>query len=245
MSTGGRADTHQVSIAIVDDEDDLRIAVAEHLSDEGYCVAGVASAAAFRDLAAVTQIDAVILDLAMPGEGGMSLARWIRSNSNMGIIFATASGRPIDKIVGFETGADDYIVKPFALRELSARLKGLLRRMPAGGRTAIGPPPRSAREIRQFGRCRFDPVAVSLTRDGQAEPLTAAESRLLVLLTANPGRVFSRPQLAAASETMAQSDRAVDSAIVRLRKKIEDDPASPKHLKTVRGEGYRFESGQP
>jgi DNA-binding response OmpR family regulator len=229
----------------VDDEDDLRSAVAEHLGDEGYHVAGVANAQAFRDLAAVTRIDAVILDIAMPGEDGMSLARWIRSNSNMGIIFATASGRPIDRIVGFETGADDYIVKPYALRELSARLKGLLRRMPAAGPTTIGMPPQAAIETRRFGRCSFDPVAASLTRDGRTEPLTAAESRLLALLTASSGRVFSRMQLAAATGMVAENERAVDSAIVRLRRKIEDDPASPKHLKTVRGEGYRFEGGQP
>jgi DNA-binding response OmpR family regulator len=245
MSTRRGAGTDEVSIVIVDDEDDLRGAVAEHLGDEGYRVSGVASAAAFRELAAVTRIDAVILDLAMPGEDGLSLARWIRSNSRMGIIFATAAGRPIDRIVGFETGADDYLVKPYALRELSARLKGLLRRLPADGGAAIGAPPRSAGEVRTFGNCRFDPAAASLTRDGRTESLTAAESRLLVLLTENPGRVFSRPQLAAAIGMTAQNDRAVDSAIVRLRRKIEDDPASPRHLKTVRGEGYSFESRQP
>jgi DNA-binding response OmpR family regulator len=243
MSTRGGADTREVSIVIVDDEDDLRGAVAEHLGDEGYRVAGVASAAAFRELAAVTRIDAVILDLAMPGEDGLSLARWIRSNSSMGIIFATAAGRPIDRIVGFETGADDYLVKPYALRELSSRLKGLLRRLPAGAAAPIAAPANSADGVRTFGNCRFDPVAASLTRDGRTESLTSAESRLLILLTENPGRVFSRPQLAAAIGMTAEHDRAVDSAIVRLRRKIEDDPASPRHLKTVRAEGYSFESG--
>ena len=106
-------------------------------------------------------------------------------------------------------------------------------------------PTKAASESRRFGGCSFDPVAASLTRDGRTEPLTAAESRLLSLLTASPGRVFSRTQLAAAAGMMAENERAVDSAIVRLRRKIEDDPACPKHLKTVRGEGYRFESGQP
>ena len=158
MSTKGSADTRRVSIVIVDDEDDLRSAVAEHLGDEGYHVAGVANAQAFRELAAVTRIDAVILDIAMPGEDGMSLARWIRSNSNMGIIFATASGRPIDKIVGFETGADDYIVKPYALRELSARLKGLLRRMPPAGPAAIG----SRRKPRARSGGSADAVSIPL-----------------------------------------------------------------------------------
>jgi DNA-binding response OmpR family regulator len=245
MSKEGGANNHQASIVIVDDEDDLRGAVAEYLGDEGFRVSGVGSARAFRELAAVTEIDAVILDLAMPGEDGLSLAHWIRSNSSMGIIFATASGRPIDRIVGFETGADDYIVKPFALRELSARLRALLRRMPDRRGTMIGIPTRSAADIRHFGACRFDPVATSLTKDGRKQSLTAAETRLLVLLTASPGRVFSRSELAAAIGMTAENDRAIDTAIVRLRRKIEDDAATPKHLITVWGEGYQFEGGQP
>jgi DNA-binding response OmpR family regulator len=245
MSTGGTSDTHQASIVIVDDEDDLRSAVAEHLGDEGYRVAGVANAAAFRELAAMTSIDAVILDLAMPGENGLSLARWIRAHSDMGIIFATAAGRPIDRIVGFETGADDYLVKPFGLEELSARLKGLLRRLPSGAGVRIAAAPIATGDCRQFGSWRFDPVAASLLRDGRTVPLTPAESRLLLVLTENPGRVFSRTQLAAASGMTAENDRAVDSAIVRLRRKIEDDPASPRHLRTIRGEGYSFEGRSP
>jgi DNA-binding response OmpR family regulator len=244
MSTRGGAGNREVSIVIVDDEEDLRDAVVESLGDEGYRVAGVGDAAAFRSLAAATRIDAVILDMAMPGEDGLSLARWIRSNSGMGIIFATAAGRPIDRIVGFETGADDYLVKPYSLRELSARLKGLLRRLPSDAASPIAVKTKPEGGLRRFGNCLFDPVAASLTRDGQASSLTAAESRLLVLLTDNPGRVFSRAQLAAAIGMTAENDRAVDSAVVRLRRKIEGDPASPQHLRTVRGEGYRFD-GRP
>jgi len=244
MSTRGEGGTQGVSIVIVDDEEDLRDAVVESLGDQGYRVAGVADAAAFRALAAVTRIDAVILDMAMPGEDGLSLAQWIRSNSGMGIIFATAAGRPIDKIVGLETGADDYLVKPYSLRELSARLKGLLRRLPAGAASTLATSKSQPGDVRTFGNCRFDPVTASLTRDGRAGLLTPAESRLLALLTDNPGRVFSRTQLAVAIGMTAENDRAVDSAIVRLRRKIEDDPASPRHLRTVRGEGYRFD-GRP
>src|SRR5262249_54888875 len=131
---GAGAGSEKVSptIAIVEDEDDLRSAVEEYLTGHGYRVLGAANAEAFRAIAAERPIDAVVLDIAMPQGDGLALARWIGRHSGAGIIFATASGKPIDRIVGLEAGADDYIVKPYGLRELLARLKGLLRRMPAG-----------------------------------------------------------------------------------------------------------------
>lgn len=234
-----------VTIAVVDDEADLRDAVAEYLQGHGYTVLTAADAAAFRALTAAHAIDAVVLDVAMPGEDGLSLARWLRQTSDVGIIFASAAGMPIDRIVGLELGADDYLVKPYDLRELLARVRSLVRRLearpaqlsggeikarPAGRRIAFG-----GYELDLDGRRLIDAA-------GRTVDLTPLEYDLLEILASRPNRVLTRAQIAdfGRGGEIGEADRRIDVRITRLRRKIEIEPDRPRFIRTVRGEGYVF-----
>lgn len=234
------------TIAIADDEEHLREAVAEYLAGYGYEVVTAPDAAAFRLLAADRTIDVAILDIAMPGEDGLSLARWLRRQSRAGIIFASASGSAMDRIVGLEIGGDDYLSKPYDLRELLARVRSLIRRLdaatPVPAPAATGPAaPPQARQVR-FGPFTLDPASRRLSHreDGPVD-LTAAEFDLLEALATRPNRILSRgliAELLGDEGAGAEGDRRIDVRITRLRRKIEPDPDSPRFIRTVRGEGY-------
>jgi DNA-binding response OmpR family regulator len=236
----------KTTVAIVDDEEHLREAVAEYLELQGFDVLAYRNAQAFREESAGKAIDVAILDIAMPGEDGLSLARFIRKSRPTGIIMATAAGRPIDRIVGLEIGADDYLVKPYELRELLARIKSVLRRVkasPAGAQPATAQPAAPEGRSLKFGTLTLDLDARRLV-DGQgaAIDLTAMEFDLLQALATRPNRVLSRGQLQefAHGRSADESDRSIDIRVTRLRKKIEPDPEHPRFIKTVRGEGYVF-----
>ncbi len=231
-------------VAIVDDEEHLREAVGEYLELQGFEVLSYRNAQVFREESVGKHIDVAILDIAMPGEDGLSLARFIRKSGSTGIIMATAAGRAIDRIVGLEIGADDYVVKPYELRELLARIKSVLRRVKAAPASAT---PQAAatpegRSLR-FGSLTLDLDARRLV-DGTNGPveLTAMEFDLLQALATRPNRVLSRGQLQefAHGRSADESDRSIDIRVTRLRKKIEPDPEHPRFIKTVRGEGYVF-----
>ncbi len=235
-------------LAIVDDEPHLREAVADFLRGYGFEVIEAADAAAFRALVAEAPVDVALLDIAMPGEDGLSLARWLRRRSRTGIIFATAAGLPIDRIVGLEIGADDYVVKPYDLRELLARIRSLLRRLAAEPAPAAAapsaPPANPASRTIQFGPYVLDRDGRRLTdRDGRTIDLTPKEFDLLEILASRANRVLSRAQLVelGADEAEAgESDRRIDIRVTRLRRKIEPQPDRPRFIRTVRGEGYVF-----
>jgi DNA-binding response OmpR family regulator len=229
------------TIAIAEDESDLREAVAEYLGDRGMRVLQAADARAFRVLVEREPIDLAVLDIQMPGEDGLSLARWLRGRSKVGIIFATAADQTVDRILGLEMGADDYITKPYELRELLARIRGILRRIgdvPAQEPTTAEP----RREVIAIGTLNLDVTARRLTRqNGVDVKLTSGELDTLIVLAQRPRRVLSRETLAQLlGESGGESGRALDVRIVRIRRKIEDGPMSNHCLRTVRGEGYMF-----
>ncbi|MBX3584829.1 MAG: response regulator transcription factor [Rhizobiaceae bacterium] len=232
-------------IAIVEDEPDLRDAVAEYLGANGYDVRTAENADAMRELVKTESFNLAILDIAMPGEDGLSLGRWLRQQAPMGIIYATAAGSAIDRIVGLELGADDYVVKPYELRELLARVRSVLRRVPRpeDAPAATGKSREPERRIIAFGDFKADLDGRMVTgRGGTILDLAKSEFDVLEVFLTRCNRLLSR---AAISDAIGfaedpESSRAVDIRIMRLRKKIEDDPANPKFLRTVRGEGYIF-----
>ena len=232
-------------IVIVDDEPDLRDAVAEYLTASGYDVTVAGDAAAMREIAREQSFNLAILDISMPGEDGLSLGRWLRSKMPVGIIFATASGTSIDRIVGLELGADDYIVKPYELRELLARVRSVLRRVPppSGLVTDDEAPPRAARRVINFGGMSADLDGRIVTGlDGSVIEMAKSEFDVLEVFLTRSNRLLSRPAIAEAIgfADEAEDSRALDIRIMRLRKKIEADPSNPRFLRTVRGEGYIF-----
>jgi DNA-binding response OmpR family regulator len=242
--SGGET-TLRARIVVVEDEPDLRDAVAEYLIANGFDVTALPDAAAMRVLAEQEAFHLAILDIAMPGEDGLSLARWLRGKMPIGIIFATAAGTSIDRIVGLELGADDYIVKPYELRELLARVRSVLRRVP----TPSEPRPaaqagegEAQRRRTWFGVYQADFDARTVTGPNGILDLAKSEFDVLEVFLKRANRLLTR---SAISEAIGLSEdpensRAIDIRIMRLRKKIEDDPANPKFLRTVRGEGYVF-----
>jgi two-component system phosphate regulon response regulator OmpR len=187
----------------------------------------------------------VLLDLRLPGEDGLTLARWLREHYDLGIIMVTASGDVIDRVVGLELGADDYIAKPFDPRELLARVKSVLRRLQARSPSepaSAAVPANGAR--RRFGRCELDVEARRLFEIGGAEiTITAMEFELLRVFLANPNRVLSRDQLLMHTRNREWEpfDRSIDIRIGRLRRKVEPDPSGePRCIRTVRNAGYMY-----
>ena len=225
-------------IAVVDDDEDVRAAVAEYLRRNGFSVSEADSAAALREIMASRPVDLAILDITMPGEDGISLAREIRSLGRAGIIMLTARNDDVDKIVGLEVGADDYVTKPYNSRELLARVKAVLRRARGDdvARATLGA------EV-QMGKCRLNLTTHRLyDSEGVEVPLTAMEYDLLRTFAENPNRVLSRDQLLdlAHDKDMEAFDRSIDTRIARIRRKIEPDPTKPDCLRTVRGAGYLY-----
>lgn len=234
--------TVRARIIIVEDEPDLRDAVAEYLVANGYEVETASTAAEARPMLEKGAFHIAILDIAMPGEDGLSLGRWLRSRQPTGIIYATAAGTALDRIVGLELGADDYIVKPYELREVLARVRSVLRRVPEPVRSKPEVRPTARRAI-QFGPYNVDLDGRLVTGPGGAAiELAKSEFDVLEIFVTRANRLLTR---SAISEAIGfgedpESSRAVDIRVMRLRKKIEADPSNPKFLRTVRGEGYIF-----
>jgi len=245
-TAGKRAMTKQVQphVVVVDDESDIRETVEEYLRLHGYRVGMADGGEALRRLAAADDIDLVLLDINMPGEDGLSLARFLREKGGIGIIMLTAAGETVDRIVGLEMGADDYMAKPFDLRELLARTKAVLRRRTAGGSVAEGEAEPTARV--RFGHCLLDLDAHRLYDEaGNEIAITAMEFDLLKAFAEHPNRVLNRDQLLelAHNRSWEPFDRSIDIRIARLRRKVERDPAKPQVIKTVRGTGYVYAAG--
>jgi len=225
-------------IVVVDDDPDVRETVAEYLRRNGFAVSEADGGASLRALMAARPIDLALLDINMPGDDGLTLAREIRQSGKAGIIMLTANSDDLDKIVGLEVGADDYVTKPFNPRELLARVKAVLRRAKSGGEATAT----LGREV-QMGRCRLNLDARRLYRaDGNEVPLTAMEFDLLRTFAEHPGRPLSRDRLLdlAHSKEMEPFDRSIDTRIARIRRKIEIDPTRPDCIRTVRGAGYVY-----
>lgn len=229
-------------ILIVDDDRDVRESLSEYLREHGYEVSVAEGGEAMRRGFASGAPDLVLLDLNMPGEDGLSLARWLRANHDVAIIMVTGAGEVVDRVIGLEVGADDYIAKPFDPRELRARLKSVLRRAKGGG----GAEKPQGKKVR-VGRCTLDLQTHQLTGpSGEDLPLTGMEFDLLRVFVERPNQVLSRDQLLnhTRNREWEPFDRSIDIRIARLRKKIEADPEKPKTLKTVRGAGYIFIPGE-
>jgi two-component system phosphate regulon response regulator OmpR len=227
-----------VHVLVVDDDARIRQMLARYFEQEGYRVAVAADGAGLRTQLAAGPIDIVLLDVVMPGEDGLTLAREIRARSDVGIIMLTGRGEMLDRVVGLEIGADDYVTKPFDLRELRARIGAILRR-----RMQAAPPPAEPGRFVRFGRARLDLAMSRLLHDDDTEqPLTAMEFDLLRAFAQYPNRVLSRDRLLdlAHNRNWEAFDRSIDIRIARIRRKIERDPAKPEVIKTVHGLGYIY-----
>ena len=233
----------EVHIVVVDDEKGVRETFEEYLTLQGFTVTALASATALRTMIDDgARFDIAILDISMPGEDGLSLARYLREHSSLGILMVTASAKTVDRIIGLEIGADDYLAKPVDLRELLARIKAVLRRLGGQDKAAAEPEDRAKRTV-AFGACSLDLDAHKLFDGSGAEiTLTAMEFDLLKAFAERPNRVLSRVQLLelAHNRDWEPFDRSIDIRIARLRRKLERDPEKPQVIKTVRGAGYRF-----
>jgi two-component system phosphate regulon response regulator OmpR len=227
-------------ILVVDDDADVRRMLSEYLGDHGYRVSAVGDGAAMRAQLERELPDLVLLDLSLPGDDGLTLARQLRARHNVGIIMVTGSSEPIDRVVGLEVGADDYIGKPFDPRELRARIKSVLRRTQS--QTAPALPAAGDKRV-AVGNLRLDLAAHALfDRDGAEVALTTMEFELLKAFVERPNQVLSRDQLLSLSRDRSWEpfDRSIDIRITRLRRKIEDDPDKPRLIRTVRGAGYMY-----
>src|SRR3712207_3766379 len=225
-------------VVVVDDDPDVRETVAEYLRRNGFAVTEADGGDSLREVMAARPIDLAVLDINMPGDDGLTLAREIRSSGSAGIIMLTANNDDLDKIVGLEVGADDYITKPYNPRELLARVKAVLRRARHGGEETAT----LGREV-QMGKCRLNLDTRRLYEpDGSEVAITAMEFDLLRTFAERPNRVLSRDQLLdlAHNKEMEAFDRSIDTRITRLRRKIEPDPSKPDCIRTVRGVGYVY-----
>jgi len=227
-------------ILVVEDDEFIRGIIAVYLADEGYRVTNVANGREMRAALASDPADLVLMDLRLPGEDGFVLTRYLREHHDIGIIIITSRSETTDRVAGLECGADDYIVKPFAERELLARIRSVLRRAPS--RRAPMPPPDSAwQHAVSFHGCELDPVAAKFRApNGTEVPLTNNEARLLAHLARHIGTVMSREDLSSAvlQRSWDPCDRSIDVLVTRLRQKIEFDPKRPTMIRTMRGEGY-------
>jgi two-component system phosphate regulon response regulator OmpR len=222
-------------ILVVDDDPELRKLLADYLTDVGFEVELAADGEQMWRLIANAMPDAIVMDLMLPGTDGLTLIREVRAKSNVPILMLSARGEEIDRVVGLEVGADDYLAKPFSPRELLARLRALLRR------THAVPVAQRDDEL-VFGPYRLDLAARRLLREGVEVALSSAEFDLLKVLAERPGRVLSRDVLLDLLKGYEREpfDRTVDNRVARLRRRIEPDPAHPVFIRAVRGEGYLF-----
>jgi two-component system OmpR family response regulator len=235
--------TQSQHIVIVDDEAPAREMVGDYLKMHGFTVTLCDGGESLRGTIETGVPDLVVLDLNMPEEDGLSIIRDLKSRTNVPVIMLTATASPIDRVVGLELGADDYIAKPCELRELMARIRSVLRRS-APVKAPEAASAKSAKDqLVRFGTKWLDLEAQALRDDeGNEHPLTASEFSLLKVFAANPKRVLSRERLLelANARDAEAFDRAVDLRIMRIRRKIEIDPTKPAVIRTIRGGGYLF-----
>ena len=227
------------TIYVTDDDPGIRELVAEYLSAQGYAVETAEDATSLDALLARRVPELLVLDWMMPGEDGLSIARRLRAQPGFPpIIMLSAKGDDIDRIIGLEVGADDYLPKPFNPRELLARIRAVLRR---GGGTVASGSAESARRVR-FGPFCVNLDARTLTRDDVEIALTTGEYELLEIFVTHANRALSRDWLMDQLRGFERDpfDRSIDVRVNRLRKKIEDDPANPSYIRTQRGQGYLF-----
>lgn len=215
-------------------EDDLRLAqmLETYLRQSGFVVSHVATGAAALDASRAEPFAAIILDLMLPDGDGLDICRQLRARLATPVLMLTARGDAMDKVIGLEMGADDYLAKPFEPRELLARLRAILRRSAAP----------ADRDVLVFGRLELDRGAREVRIDGQPRPLTAHQFEILRVLAERAGRVLSREQLLdlLKGQSLEAFDRSIDVHVSRIRAAIEDDPRKPRRLLTVRGAGYVF-----
>lgn len=235
--------SESTEILIVDDDIQICRLLSRYLEREGYVTQAAHSASEMRSAMGISPPDLVILDLGLPGDDGLTLTREIRQISKVGIIILTGKDTSVDRVVGLELGADDYVTKPFDERELLARIRTVLRR--TQGQTTHGTSEYSADRpaILRFASWSLDTGARRLTSpEGESVDITTMEFELLSVLASNPNRVMSRDQLLerCAGRNWDPFDRAIDTLIVKLRRKLEANPKDPQIIKTVRGAGYIF-----
>ncbi len=226
-------------ILIVDDDSEIRDLLSRFLSKHDFRVSTAKDGREMRQAMTDWSIDLLVLDLMMPGEDGLNVCRQVRGESNIPIIMLTAMGEEVDRIIGLEVGADDYMAKPFNPRELAARIKAVLRRSSASAalESADGRPDKFV-----FANLVLDSVTRTLRRGEESIALTAGEYDLLIAFVDHPRRVLNRDQLLdmARGRAAIPFDRSIDVQVGRLRRKIEPDPKNPILIKTVRGGGYMF-----
>jgi DNA-binding response OmpR family regulator len=232
----------KASILIVEDDPEVRDTLREYFELSGFQVYVAGDGEGMREVLARSRVDVVLMDLNLPREDGLTLTRQLRSSHGAGVIMLTAAGETVDRIIGLEVGADDYIAKPFEPREVLARVRSVMRRL--RDRLSAGTPAAAERPaIVKLGASTLDLAAHRLyNADGREVPLTNMEFDLLKAFAENPDRVLSREQLMdlAHHRGVEAFDRSIDLRIMRIRRKIEKDPEHPEILKTVRGAGYMF-----
>jgi DNA-binding response OmpR family regulator len=227
-------------ILIVDDDPALRELLKRYLGEQGFAVVSVNDGIAMDHHLGEHAADLIILDLMLPGEDGLSIAKRVRNSRDTPILMLSARGEDIDRIVGLEVGADDYLAKPFNPRELLARIRAILRRrQPEGNEVPENP------QLYTFGPYKLDLANRTLTCNAEKVTLTSGEFSLLNIFVQHPNRVLSRDTLVDMLSGYERSpyDRSIDVKITRLRRKIEADPTTPVFIQTVWGEGYRFSPG--
>lgn len=224
-------------LLVVDDDAELRELTAAYLTQQGYEVISAEDAISMDKQLAEHTVDLVVLDLMLPGEDGLSIAKRLKAGTSLPIIMVSAQGEDIDRIVGLEIGADDYLAKPFNPRELLARVRAVLRR---GGQEAE--PEDSNPAVFEFGGCRLDVRRHQFSKDNEPVPLTSGEFDLLAILVQHPNQVLNRDRILDLLTGAERSpfDRSIDVRVTRLRGKLEPDPAQPVFIKTVWGKGYMF-----
>jgi len=225
-------------ILVVDDDDGIRTLLKKYLTRNGYAVTAARDAAHARRLLDLLAFDLLVIDVMMPGEDGLSLTRSLRETLETPILLLTAKSEAGDRIDGLESGADDYLAKPFEPRELLLRIAAILRRVVEPATiTETAEPPKTL----SLGACRYDMARGELWRDGAPLRLTTAEAAMMRILSKQPGEPVTRIALlgeGAAEDEGGAQERAVDVQVTRLRRKIEEDPKAPRYLQTVRGAGY-------
>ena len=232
MDPASKLPTNRQKLLLVDDDPELQELIAAFLEKQGYDVVAVGDGRAMDRALSHEDVDLLILDLMLPGEDGLSIARRLKRNTNTPIIIVSAQGEDVDRIVGLEVGADDYMAKPFNPRELLARVRAVLRRATNASST----------EVAEFGDFRVDLNARQLTKAGRAVPLTSGEFDLLDIFVRYPNRVLDRDRLLDLLTGAERSpfDRSIDVRITRLRSKIENNASAPVFIRTVWGKGYMF-----